>query len=91
MAKNAAKSGAVEIRVLRDTDAASLYKVRLEALEREPHAFSEAADEHRVHSVADIAARMTPTPDGFSLGAFTSGKLVGTLRFERYRLAPRGP
>ena len=83
MVTNAAKAGDVEIRVLAPTDAAALWKVRLEALEREPKAFSEAADEHRAHSVEEIAARIAATPARFSLGAFVAGGLVGTLRFER--------
>lgn len=72
-----------EIRMFEDRDAEALWRIRLEALQREPHAFSESAAEHQARSVKEFAARMRATPDSFGLGAFCDGRLVGILRFER--------
>ena len=83
MVANAARAKSVEIRVLDEADATALFRVRLEALQREARAFTESETEHRAHNVEEIAARTRPTAEGFSLGAFVSGNLVGTLRFER--------
>ena len=73
----------VVIRVLNENDAADLWRIRLEALQREPHAFSESVAEHREISIESIAARIVRTAGKFALGAFVNGELVGTLRFER--------
>lgn len=72
-----------EVRILTDRDAAELWHIRLEALQREPHAFSESAAEHQARSIEDVAVRIPATAESFGLGAFCEGRLVGILRFER--------
>jgi RimJ/RimL family protein N-acetyltransferase len=79
----------VEIRVLNENDAADLWRIGLEALQREPHAFSESAAERQAVSVESIAARICPTVRKFVLGAFFNGQLVGTLRFHRSQRAKK--
>ena len=74
-----------EVRILTDRDAAALWHIRLEALQREPRAFSESAAEHQARSVEEVAARMRAKEESFGLGAFLSNRLVGILRFERAR------
>ena len=58
--------------------------MRLEALEREPQSFGEAAEEHRQTTMESAAQRLTAHPDdNFVLGAFRDGQLVGMAGFFR--------
>jgi len=74
----------VEIRFLTADDADAYWKIRLEALERDPGAFSASAEDHRTLSVNDVKARLSSNPDSnFVVGAFVGRRLVGTAGLYR--------
>jgi len=77
----------IEIRRLTADDAHAYYGLRLEALEREPLAFSESIEEHRAITIESIAKRLGAKEDGAEslvLGAFTEDLVVGMAGFARF-------
>ena len=73
-----------EIRVLAADDVEEYSRLRLEALEREPAAFSASPETHRALSVDELKTRIGPTAHGnFLIGAFVDSKLSGMVGFFR--------
>ena len=63
----------MELRSLTAADASACWKIRLEALECDPEAFTESADEHRSVTVEPVAARLSSDPENnFIMGASSS-------------------
>ena len=75
----------MEIRRLTDRDADSYRLLRLEALEREPLAFTDSVAEHQDMTLESIRHRLGAAEDNFVLGAFIDRQLIGMAGFFRRR------
>lgn len=74
----------LEIRLLTDADAVEWARLRLEALARDPEAFSSSVEEHCQLALDEIRKRIACDPETrFVVGAFASGELVGMAGFYR--------
>ena len=73
----------MEIRFLMPEDAVEWHRLRAEALERDPEAFSSSSEEHARLSLDDVKKRLGPTDDSFVAAAFEDGRLVGMAGFNR--------
>jgi ribosomal protein S18 acetylase RimI-like enzyme len=81
----------IEIRKLTRDDAHIFWRLRLEALEHDPRAFTESPEQHRKLSLEAVAERLGSDsgPDAkdhrdFVLGAFVDDHLVGMAGFFRH-------
>ena len=73
----------MEIRFLTAEDAAEWSRLRLEALQLEPTAFSSSVEEHQALPIEVVKNRLSANPHSFVVGAFEEGRLVGITGFHR--------
>lgn len=73
----------MEVRFLNEDDVVEWSRVRREALERDPAAFSSSIEEHQALPVEELRRRLSANRDGFVVGAFEDGCLVGMAGFHR--------
>jgi hypothetical protein len=73
----------MQVRFLNADDAVEWRRLRAEALEMDPEAFSSSLEEHARLSLDDVKKRLGETGDSFVAGAFDNGQLVGIAGFHR--------
>ncbi len=79
-----AKGRAVEIRLVRDSEAEALWRLRYHALHSEPAAFASTPEEHAQRTVSQIAEQLCgDAADSFVVGAFSGAELIGMTGFYR--------
>jgi len=72
----------MEIRKLHPDDAKSYWNLRYEALQREPLAYGNAAEEHRVTTVQETEKRIREMSEhSFIIGGFDRDALIGIVTF----------
>ena len=75
----------MEIRFLTTDDAGEWRRLRLEALQRDPEAFSTSLEEYQSLSLDEVKRRLWSDPDAFQVGALDEGRLMGMAGFYRER------
>ncbi|HXJ90193.1 MAG TPA: GNAT family protein [Candidatus Binatia bacterium] len=73
----------MEIRLLNADDAGEWLRLRLEALQTDPAAFSASLEEYELLSLEEVKRRLWSTADAFVTGAFEQNRLVGVAGFYR--------
>jgi ribosomal protein S18 acetylase RimI-like enzyme len=74
----------MEIRILTAEDANEWWKLRRQALESDPEAFSASSDEHQQLSLEDVRMRLgVGSEDSFVVGALEDGRCLAMAGFYR--------
>lgn len=73
----------MEIRFLTPDDREQWLRLRIEALEGDPEAFSASLDEYRSLTLDEVNRRLWSDGDAFVVGAFQEGCLRGMAGFSR--------
>ena len=74
----------MEIRYLTSEDAGEWLRLRLEALQGDPEAFSASFEEYQLLSLEEVRKRLgVDAKDAFVVGAFEAGRMQGCAGFYR--------
>jgi ribosomal protein S18 acetylase RimI-like enzyme len=73
----------MEIRFLTSDDAGEWKRLRLEALQGDPEAFSASLEEYQSLSLKEVKRRLWPNEEAFVVGAFEGSRLIGVAGFYR--------
>ena len=73
----------MEIQFLTSEHAAEWLRLRIEALERNPEAFSASLEEYRSLNLEDVKKRLWSDEDAFVVGGFQDSRLIGMAGFYR--------
>lgn len=73
----------MEVRFLASDDAAEWLRLRVEALNLAPEAFSASLEEYQSLSLDEVKKRLWSGSDDFVTGAFQDGRLIGMAGFYR--------
>src|SRR5438874_703789 len=74
----------MQVRLLRETDVADFWRLRLQSLRDEPHAFGSSPEDWSGRTLEEVARDLRPTPDQFVAGAFNdAGELHGIAGLSR--------
>ena len=73
----------MDIRFLGPEDAGEWLRLRIEALQRSPEAFSASLEEYRSLNLEDVKKRLWSDGNAFVVGAFQDGRLIGVAGFYR--------
>jgi ribosomal protein S18 acetylase RimI-like enzyme len=72
-----------QIRVVQPEDVRALRALRLEALQRDPDAFSATVAAELANTDEEVKKRITPNENGFVIGAFDRANMVGMVGARR--------
>src|SRR5579864_1831726 len=78
----------MQIRFLTPDDAGEWLRLRIEALQGDPAAFSASLEEYHSLSIGDVKKRLWSGADAFVVGAFEGDRMTGMAGFFRER-APK--
>lgn len=73
----------MDMRLLTSDDASEWLRLRLEALQADPEAFSASFEEYGALSLEEVKRRLWSATDAFVVGTYDADRLIGIAGFYR--------